>query len=66
MALTRMAGLGETRYETLAALWRDTAALAATIEPEDVADAAWWLGAGAAKTTGEVLLVDAGFRITKA
>ena len=61
-----MAGLGEARYETLAALWRDTAALAATIEPEDVADAAWWLGAGAAKTTGEVLLVDAGFRITKA
>ena len=60
------AGLGEARYETQAALWRDTAALAATIEPEDVADAAWWLGAGAAKTTGEVLLVDAGFRITKA
>ena len=46
--------------------WPDTAALAATIEPEDVADAAWWLGAGAAKTTGEVLLVDAGIRITKA
>ena len=44
----------------------DTAALAATIEPDDVADAAWWLGAGAAKTTGEVLPVDAGFRITKA
>ena len=43
-----------------------TAGLAATIEPEDVADAAWWLGAGAAKTTGEVLLVDAGFRIAKA
>ena len=61
-----MAGLGEARYETQAALWRDTAALAATIKPEDVADAAWWLGAGAAKTTGEVLLVDAGFRITKA
>ena len=60
------AGLGEERYATQAALWCDTAALAATIAPEDVADAAWWLGAGAAKTTGEVLLVDAGFRITKA
>ena len=61
-----MAGLGEARYAQQADLWRDTAALAATIEPDDVADAAWWLGAGAAKTTGEVLLVDAGFRLTKA
>jgi enoyl-[acyl-carrier-protein] reductase (NADH) len=45
--------------------WTDTAALAAPITPEDVAEAVWWLGAGAAKTTGEVLLLDAGFRITK-
>ena len=61
-----MAGLGEARYETRAALWRDSAVVAAMIVPEDVADAACWLGAGAARTTGEVLLVDAGFRITKA
>jgi 3-oxoacyl-[acyl-carrier protein] reductase len=36
------------------------------IAPEDVADAAWWLGASALKTTGEVLLLDAGVRITRA
>ena len=38
----------------------------AVMSPEDIADAAWWLGAGAARTTGEVLLVDAGLRLTKA
>ena len=46
--------------------WTDRAALEDVIQPEDVADAAWWLGAGAAKTTGEVLLLDAGYRLTKA
>ena len=58
-------GMGEQRYEAQLKTWNDTAALGAPITPEDVADAAWWLGAGAAKTTGEVLLLDAGFRITK-
>jgi NAD(P)-dependent dehydrogenase (short-subunit alcohol dehydrogenase family) len=43
----------------------DMAALEAVIQPEDVAETAWYLGASAAKTTGEVLLVDAGLRITK-
>ena len=41
------------------------AALEAVITPEDVAETAWYLGASAAKTTGEVMLVDAGLRITK-
>ena len=59
-------GMGPERYAAHLQAWTDTAALAAPITPEDVADAAWWLGAGAAKTTGEVLLLDAGFRITKA
>ncbi|MEO8250695.1 MAG: SDR family oxidoreductase [Burkholderiales bacterium] len=61
-------GLGAERYaqaveshKARAAL----AALAAVITPEDVAEAAWWLGAGAAKTTGEVLLLDAGMRLTR-
>jgi NAD(P)-dependent dehydrogenase (short-subunit alcohol dehydrogenase family) len=58
-------GLGPERYAAHLKAWTDTAALAAPITPEDVAEAAWWLGAGAAKTTGEVLLLDAGFRITK-
>ena len=58
-------GMGEERYAAHLKIWNDTAALGEPITPEDVADAAWWLGAGAAKTTGEVLLLDAGFRITK-
>ena len=58
-------GLGE-RYDQFRADWVDRAALQETLQPEDVADAAWWLGAGALKTTGEVLLLDAGFRLTRA
>ena len=58
-------GLGE-RFGKYRAEWVDRAALEDTLQPEDVADAAWWLGAGALKTTGEVLLLDAGFRLTKA
>lgn len=57
-------GLGE-RYDHYLKSWNDTAALGQPIKPEDVADMAWWLGAGAMKTTGEVLLLDAGFRLTK-
>jgi NAD(P)-dependent dehydrogenase (short-subunit alcohol dehydrogenase family) len=57
-------GLGE-RYPKYVKDWTDRAALDDVIQPEDVADAAWWLGAGAAKTTGEVLLLDAGFRLAK-
>ncbi len=58
-------GLGE-RYGKFRDEWVDRAALQDVLQPEDVADAAWWLGAGALKTTGEVLLLDAGFRLTKA
>ena len=55
-------GLG-SRYDQFRGDWVDHAALQDTLQPEDVADAAWWLGAGALKTTGEVLLLDAGFRL---
>jgi len=58
-------GLGAERYAAAVQAYRGRAALDAVIAPEDVADAAWWLGAGAAKTTGEVLLLDAGLRITR-
>lgn len=58
-------GLGAERYAASVAQYQSRAALAAVITPEDVADAAWWLGAGAAKTTGEVLLLDAGLRLTR-
>lgn len=58
-------GLGAERYEKTVQSYKARAVLDAVISDEDVAQTAWWLGAGAAKTTGEVLLVDAGLRLTK-
>lgn len=58
-------GLGAERYAQSVQAYKARAALDAVIAPEDVADAAWWLGAAARKTTGEVLLLDAGVRITR-
>ena len=58
-------GMGPERYAAQLKAWTDTAALGQPITPDDVAEAAWGLGAGAQKTTGEMLLLDAGFRITK-
>ncbi len=58
-------GLGAERYAQVVDGYKARAALDAVMTPEDIAEAAWWLGAGAAKTTGEVLLVDAGLRLTR-
>ena len=58
-------GLGAERYARAVQSYRDRAALDAVMTPDDVADAAWFLGAVAAKTTGEVLLLDAGLRLTR-
>jgi 3-oxoacyl-[acyl-carrier protein] reductase len=58
-------GLGEQAFAQAVTGYKARAALDAVITPEDVAEAAWWLGAGAAKTTGEVMLVDAGVKITR-
>lgn len=58
-------GLGAERYAASVQGYKARAVLDAVIAPEDVADAAWWLGAGAAKTTGEVLLLDAGLRLSR-
>jgi 3-oxoacyl-[acyl-carrier protein] reductase len=46
----------ERRYESIAPL-------RAVSQPEDVADAIVWLIVGAARTTGEVICVDAGMHI---
>lgn len=54
-------GLGAERYEAGCENYRKAAPLAETIQPEDVADACYWLCTGAAKTTGEFILVDSGF-----
>jgi 3-oxoacyl-[acyl-carrier protein] reductase len=59
-------GLGADRYAATVQAYQGRAVLDAVISADDVAEAAWWLGAGAQKTTGEVLLVDAGFRLTRA
>ena len=59
------AGLGAERYEQTRQGYKARAALDAVMTPDDVAEAAWWLGASAAKTTGEVLLLDAGLRLTR-
>jgi NAD(P)-dependent dehydrogenase (short-subunit alcohol dehydrogenase family) len=56
-------GLGAERYEASVQAYEARAALADVIRPEDVAAAAWFLGVEALKTTGEVLLLDAGLRI---
>jgi NAD(P)-dependent dehydrogenase (short-subunit alcohol dehydrogenase family) len=58
-------GYGADRYAATVQTYRARAALDAVIAPEDVAEAAWFLGVKAAKTTGEVLLLDAGYRLTR-
>jgi NAD(P)-dependent dehydrogenase (short-subunit alcohol dehydrogenase family) len=59
-------GLGPGRYAATVQAYKARAVLDAVISPEDVAQTAWYLGVHATKTTGEVLLVDAGLRLTKA
>lgn len=56
--------LGEARYAASVQGYRARAALDAVMSSEDIAEAAWFLGAKATKTTGEVLVVDAGVRLT--
>jgi NAD(P)-dependent dehydrogenase (short-subunit alcohol dehydrogenase family) len=58
-------GLGAERYAETVESYRARAALDAVMSPEDIAEAAWFLGVKATKTTGEVLLVDAGLRLTR-
>jgi len=59
-------GLGPGRYEATVGAYKARSVLDAVISAEDVAQTAWYLGVHAGKTTGEVLLVDAGLRLTKA
>jgi len=58
-------GHGAEKYAAMVGAYRARSALDAVITPEDVAAAAWYLGVTAAKTTGEVLLVGAGVRLTR-
>lgn len=54
-------GLGPEKYDVIRKAYAGVTPLAATVLPEDVADACYWLCTGAAKTTGEFILVDSGF-----
>ena len=53
------AGLGE-RYEKQRAAYAANTPLQDSVKPEEVAETVAWLLTGAAKTTGETVLVDAG------
>ncbi len=59
-------GYGAEAYEAMGKMYRGTSALAATIAPSDVAETIYALCTAFPKTTGETVLVDAGFRIQKA
>jgi 3-oxoacyl-[acyl-carrier protein] reductase len=56
-------GMGAERYAASVAGYKARAALAEIITPEDVARAAWYLGVDALKSSGEILAVDAGFKL---
>jgi NAD(P)-dependent dehydrogenase (short-subunit alcohol dehydrogenase family) len=58
-------GHGADKYAEMVRSYRARAALDAVIAPDEVAEAAWFLGVKATKTTGEVLLLDAGLRLTR-
>lgn len=56
-------GLGEAVFAERSEGYRQRAALGELVQPEDVAQAIWFLACGASKTTGEVLLVDGGAKL---
>ena len=59
-------GYGAEMYEAMGRHYRGTSALEATIAPEDVAQTIFALCTAFPKTTGETVLVDAGYRLQKA
>ncbi len=59
-------GMGAEKYNAGVEAYKARTALADIIQPEDIATTAWYLGVDARKTTGEVLLVDAGTKVPPA
>ena len=59
------AGLGEARFAAQRDAYAAQATLADVVVPEDVADAIFWLGAAARRTSGEVVMVDGGFKMCR-
>lgn len=56
-------GMGDANYDATKSAYSSSAALRSIIDPADVAETIFFLATGAPKTTGETLLVDAGFKI---
>ena len=56
-------GLGPERFETMLHAYQSASALRTLVSPEDVGETIYYLAAIAAKTTGEVHLVDGGRRL---
>jgi 3-oxoacyl-[acyl-carrier protein] reductase len=56
-------GLGPQRYEALLRSYESASALGTLVSPAEVAETIYYLAALAAKTTGEVLLIDGGRRL---
>lgn len=56
-------GLGPERFEAMRRNYESTSALNSLVQPAEVAETVYYLGAVASKTTGEVHLVDGGRRV---
>jgi len=56
-------GLGPERFELMLRSYEFASALESLVLPEEVAETIYYLAALAAKTTGEVHVVDAGRRV---
>lgn len=54
-------GMGEARYEATKQAYSAHAALGSVVQPAEVAETIYFLATAAPRTTGETLLVDAGF-----
>ena len=59
-------GMGDERYEAQKTAYSNAAALGSIITPAEVAETIFFLATAAPRTSGETLLVDAGFRIGRA
>jgi NAD(P)-dependent dehydrogenase (short-subunit alcohol dehydrogenase family) len=55
-------GLGAEKFESHRKAYSAKAALNSIVDPADVAETIFWLGAGARRTTGAIELVDGGLR----
>jgi 3-oxoacyl-[acyl-carrier protein] reductase len=56
-------GLGSEKFDAMLHQYESASALNTLVQPEDVAETIYYLGAVASKTTGEVPLVDGGRRV---